>query len=50
MVLETSTTPYINPKYVQGVGVNLFEPKQKLYPLAIGADAAKNAASKESAG
>uniref|UniRef100_A0A166E3U0 Uncharacterized protein n=1 Tax=Daucus carota subsp. sativus TaxID=79200 RepID=A0A166E3U0_DAUCS len=39
-----------NGKTILGVGVNLFEPKQKFYPLAIGADAAKNAASRESAG
>ncbi|XP_074331271.1 subtilisin-like protease SBT4.14 isoform X2 [Apium graveolens] len=39
-----------NGQTILGVGVNLFEPKHKLYPLTIGADAAKNEESKEDAG
>ncbi|KAJ4831291.1 hypothetical protein Tsubulata_020391 [Turnera subulata] len=34
---------------VSGVGVNTFEPKEKLYPLVSGADAAKNSGTKENA-
>ncbi|XP_065864208.1 subtilisin-like protease SBT4.14 [Euphorbia lathyris] len=35
-----------NGMTISGVGVNTFEPKQKLYPLISGADAAKNSESK----
>ncbi|KAK1376262.1 subtilisin-like protease SBT4.14 [Heracleum sosnowskyi] len=38
-----------NGQTILGIGVNLFQPKQKPYPLTIGADAAKNRASKDSA-
>ncbi|KAL5796301.1 hypothetical protein ACOSQ2_001121 [Xanthoceras sorbifolium] len=38
-----------NGKSVFGTGVNLFDPKEKLYPLVSGADVAKNSASKENA-
>ncbi|KAL2477772.1 Subtilisin-like protease SBT4.14 [Forsythia ovata] len=36
-----------NGQTVSGVGVNTFDPKQKLYPLASGIDVAKNADSKD---
>ncbi|XP_002511771.2 subtilisin-like protease SBT4.14 [Ricinus communis] len=38
-----------NGKTISGVGVNAFEPNQKLYPLVSGADAATNSASKSRA-
>ncbi|KAK9273795.1 hypothetical protein L1049_018605 [Liquidambar formosana] len=38
-----------NGQTVSGVGVNTFEPKQKLYPLVSGADVARSAATKGNA-
>ncbi|XP_050237435.1 subtilisin-like protease SBT4.14 isoform X2 [Mercurialis annua] len=38
-----------NGKTVSGVGVNTFEPNQKLYPLVSGADVARDAESKSDA-
>ncbi|XP_038892956.1 subtilisin-like protease SBT4.14 [Benincasa hispida] len=38
-----------NGKNISGVGINIFNPKQKMYPLVSGGDVARNSESKDSA-
>lgn len=35
--------------FFQGVGIDTFDPKQNMYPLVTGADAAKNSDTQDSA-
>ncbi|XP_022759531.1 subtilisin-like protease SBT4.14 [Durio zibethinus] len=42
-----STVKLGNGKSFSGIGINTFEPKEKLYPIVSGGDVAKNSESKE---